>query len=132
MEPRALAKETVAPVNFVGGRSHEASQEELARLLQQRGLSRVQTRPVTGAGSGELDFRRVKDYFTRIRQQASIDAVSYASTEPDCSARARLARRGPLVPFRVFRVFAVQFGHVNNAGKAVVQLRSQSAQSRQA
>jgi ATP-dependent DNA helicase RecG len=130
----------------VGSQSREASQEELARLLQQRGLFNVETRPVAGAGFGELDFRRVKEYFVRIRQQAvpadgdaegwqtllenteflargeaglfctvaglllfgkrphrflpqaGIDAVSYAGTLPDYSARARLAMRGPLVP----------------------------------
>jgi len=130
----------------VGSQSREASQEELARLLQQRGLFNVGTRPVAGAGFEELDFRRVKEYFVRIRQQmvpadddlpgwetllenteflargeagvfctvaglllfgkrpnrflpqAGVDAVSYAGTEPDYSARARLVLRGPLVP----------------------------------
>jgi ATP-dependent DNA helicase RecG len=130
----------------VGSQSREASQEELARLPQQRGLFSVETRPVTGAGFEELDFRRLKDYFVRVRQQsvpadedaagwqtllenteflargeaslvctvaglllfgkrpnrflpqAGIDAASYAGTEPDYSARARHAMRGPLVP----------------------------------
>ena len=130
----------------VGSQSREASQEELARLLQQRGLCNVETRPVSGAGFAELDFRRLKDYFVRIRRQtvpeddrrqewetllenteflvagetglvctvaglllfgkrpnrflpqAGIDAVSYAGTEPDYSARARSTMRGPLTP----------------------------------
>ena len=130
----------------VGSQSREASQEELARLLQQRGLFNVETRPVSGAGFAELDFRRLKDYFVRIRRQtvpeddrrqewetllenteflvagetglvctvaglllfgkrpnrflpqAGIDAVSYAGTEPDYSARARSTMRGPLTP----------------------------------
>ena len=130
----------------VGSQSREASQEELARLLQQRGLFNVETRPVSGAGFAELEFRRLKDYFVRIRRQtvpeddrrqewetllenteflvagetglvctvaglllfgkrpnrflpqAGIDAVSYAGTEPDYSARARSTMRGPLTP----------------------------------
>lgn len=54
----------------VGTRSREASQEELERLFQQRGMFRLETRPVSGAGFEALDLRRLKDYFKRVRKQA--------------------------------------------------------------
>jgi ATP-dependent DNA helicase RecG len=54
----------------VGSQSREASQEELERLFQQRGGFRLEVRPVSGAGLKELDLRRLKDYFGRIRKQS--------------------------------------------------------------
>ncbi|MFH1912164.1 MAG: ATP-binding protein, partial [Pseudomonadota bacterium] len=53
----------------VGSHSKEASTEELARLLQQRGAFRVEIRPVSGSSIKELDRRRLKDYFERVRSQ---------------------------------------------------------------
>jgi ATP-dependent DNA helicase RecG len=53
----------------VGTQSREPSPEELGRLFQQRGAIRAELRPVSGATLGDLDRRRLKDYFTRIRQQ---------------------------------------------------------------
>ncbi len=53
----------------VGTQSREASPEELARLFQQRGSFRLETRPVSGATLNDLDLRRLKDYFQRIRSQ---------------------------------------------------------------
>jgi ATP-dependent DNA helicase RecG len=53
----------------VGSQSREASTEELARLLQQRGAFRVEIRPVSGSSIKELDRRRLKDYFERVRSQ---------------------------------------------------------------
>lgn len=57
----------------VGTQSREASQEELARLFQQRGLFRLETRTVSGAGLDALDLRRLKDYFGRVRKQSFPD-----------------------------------------------------------
>lgn len=54
----------------VGTQSREASQEELARLFQQRGSIRAELRPVSGAALADLDLRRLRDYFGNIRQQA--------------------------------------------------------------
>ncbi len=53
----------------VGTESREASWEELERLAQQRGGFRVELRPVSGSSVRDLDLRRLRDYFTRIRQQ---------------------------------------------------------------
>jgi ATP-dependent DNA helicase RecG len=53
----------------VGSTNREASQEELERLFQQRGGFRVELRPVSGTSLDDLDFRRLEDYFGRIRQQ---------------------------------------------------------------
>lgn len=53
----------------VGTQSREATPEELARLFQQRGSIRAELRPVSGAALGDLDRRRLRDYFGRIRQQ---------------------------------------------------------------
>ena len=53
----------------VGSQSREASQEELARLFQQRGSVRAELRPVSGATLTNLDRRRLRNYFGDIRQQ---------------------------------------------------------------
>ncbi len=53
----------------VGTQSREASQEELARLFQQRGSIRAELRPVSGANIANLDRRRLRNYFGDIRQQ---------------------------------------------------------------
>ena len=53
----------------VGTQSREASQEELARLFQQRGSVRAELRPVSGAVLAHLDLRRLRNYFGDIRQQ---------------------------------------------------------------
>ncbi len=53
----------------VGTQSREASQEELSRLLQQRGSIRAELQPVSGATINNLDYRRLKNYFQHIRDQ---------------------------------------------------------------
>lgn len=53
----------------VGTQSREPSPEELGRLFQQRGSFRAELRPVSGATLIDLDLRRLRDYFDRIRQQ---------------------------------------------------------------
>ncbi len=53
----------------VGTQSREATQEELKRLFQQRGMVRAEMQPVSGTTIDDLDRRRLKDYFGRVRQQ---------------------------------------------------------------
>lgn len=53
----------------VGSQSREASQEELARLFQQRGSVRAEQRPVSGATLADLDRKRLRNYFGHIREQ---------------------------------------------------------------
>lgn len=53
----------------VGTQSREPTPEELGRLFQQRGAIRAELRPVSGATLGDLDLRRLRDYFARVRQQ---------------------------------------------------------------
>lgn len=53
----------------VGTQSREPSPEELSRLFQQRGTFRAELRPVSGAVLADLDLRRLKNYFVRVRQQ---------------------------------------------------------------
>ncbi|WP_448101789.1 ATP-binding protein [Luteibacter jiangsuensis] len=53
----------------VGTQSREPSPEELGRLFQQRGNFRAELRPVSGVKFGDLDLRRLKDYFTHVRRQ---------------------------------------------------------------
>jgi ATP-dependent DNA helicase RecG len=55
----------------VGTQSREPSPEELGRLFQQRGTIRAELRPISGATLNDLDRRRLRDYFSRIRQQAA-------------------------------------------------------------
>ena len=54
----------------VGTQSREATQEELGRLFQQRGAIRAELRSVSGATLADLDRRRLRDYFGRVREQA--------------------------------------------------------------
>ena len=53
----------------VGSQSREPTPQELSRLFQQRGTFRADLRPISGATIEDLDHRRLKDYFSRIRQQ---------------------------------------------------------------
>ncbi len=53
----------------VGSQSREASPEELGRLFQRRGAFRLELRPVSGSSLEDLDRRRLRDYFVRVRQQ---------------------------------------------------------------
>lgn len=53
----------------VGTLSREASPEELERLFQQRGGFRLEIRPVSGSSIQDLDRRRLRDYFERLRSQ---------------------------------------------------------------
>ena len=53
----------------VGTTNREASQEELARLFQQRRAIRLEMQPVFGTTVEHLDRRRLTDYFTRVREQ---------------------------------------------------------------
>ena len=54
----------------VGTLSREASAEELERLFQQRGTFRLEVRGVSGSSMDDFDYRRLRDYFELIRQQA--------------------------------------------------------------
>lgn len=53
----------------VGTQSREPTPEELARLFQQRGNFRAELRPVSGATIADLDMRRLRNYFVRVREQ---------------------------------------------------------------
>lgn len=53
----------------VGSQSREAGPEELERLFQQRGAFRLEIRPVSGSAISDLDHRRLREYFARIRNQ---------------------------------------------------------------
>jgi len=53
----------------VGTTSREASAEELERLFQQRGAFRLEVRGVSGSSMDDFDYRRLRDYFERVRQQ---------------------------------------------------------------
>lgn len=53
----------------VGTTNREASQEESARLFQQRRAIRLEMQPVFGTTVDDLDRRRLTDYFKRVREQ---------------------------------------------------------------
>lgn len=57
----------------VGSQTREPTPQELSRLFQQRGTFRADLRPVSGAVLKDLDRRRLRDYFGRIRQQDTPD-----------------------------------------------------------
>ncbi len=53
----------------VGTESREPTPEELSRLFQQRRALRADLIPVSGSGMADLDLRRLRDYFGRVREQ---------------------------------------------------------------
>ena len=53
----------------VGTQSREPTPQELSLLFQQRGTFRADLRPISGTTINDLDRRRLKDYFGRVRQQ---------------------------------------------------------------
>ena len=53
----------------VGSQSREPTTQELKRLFQQRDTLASDLRPVSGSTTSDLDIRRIKDYFERVRQQ---------------------------------------------------------------
>lgn len=57
----------------VGTQSREASAEELERLFQQRGAFRLEVRGVSGSAANDFDYRRLNNYFQRIRSQETPD-----------------------------------------------------------
>ena len=57
----------------VGSRSREPTLEEMNRLVRQRSMLRSDSRLISGTTINDLDRRRLKDYFVRIRQQAFPD-----------------------------------------------------------
>ncbi len=65
----------------VGTQSREPTPEELGRLFQQRGTFRAELRPVSGSTLDDLDCRRLRDYFGRIRQQDVPDDEDVAAWE---------------------------------------------------
>jgi len=58
----------------VGTLSREASAEELERLFQQRGTFRLEVRGVSGSSAEDFDYRRLNDYFQRVRSQDTPEA----------------------------------------------------------
>lgn len=69
----------------VGTLSREASPEELERLFQQRGVFRLEIRPISGSSLEDLDHRRLRDYFERVRSQ------SFPPDQPSAEWRERIA-----------------------------------------
>lgn len=53
----------------IGTQSQEASKEQIRHLFQERGTFRTELRPVSGSSIEDLDGRRLRDYFVRVRQQ---------------------------------------------------------------
>ena len=60
----------------VGSQSRDPTPEELSRLFQQKGAIQAESRPVSGTRKGDLDHRRLKDYFRRVRGQQVPDDVN--------------------------------------------------------
>jgi ATP-dependent DNA helicase RecG len=59
-----------------GSTSRKASAEELQRLFARRGRIRAELLPVVAAGIDDLDVRRIRDYFARVRGQQFSEAQS--------------------------------------------------------
>lgn len=54
----------------VGSKSRELTREELSRMFDQRGMMHIaHPRPISGATFNDLDIRRIRDYFGRVRGQ---------------------------------------------------------------
>ena len=69
----------------VGTLSREASPEELERLFQRRGAFRLEIRPISGSSLEDLDHRRLRDYFERVRSQY------FPSDQPSAEWKERIA-----------------------------------------
>ncbi len=52
----------------VGSASREASREEVETLFRRQAATRLELRPVSGTSFRDLDRRRLKDYFERVRE----------------------------------------------------------------
>lgn len=65
----------------IGSTSREASRDELGRMFQASGRLRYGMKPVPGAVFGDLDMRRLKDYFGRVLSQPYPDAVDIQAWE---------------------------------------------------
>ena len=61
----------------VGSACREASREELERMFQASGHLRYGLKPVPGTSISDLDMRRLRDYFFRIRQMDTSDTGDY-------------------------------------------------------
>ena len=54
----------------VGSKSRKLTSEELSQLFRQRAMMlRTDLRPISGTTIDDLDRRRIKDYFVRVREQ---------------------------------------------------------------
>ncbi len=53
----------------IGSQCRKIDAEELDRLFQRRNSFRLETRPVSGTYFSDLDLRRLRDYFIRLRRQ---------------------------------------------------------------
>jgi len=60
----------------VGTTAQDANHEELQRLFQQRAGLRAELRPVSGSSFEDLDIRRLRDYYGRLRGQSIPDDKS--------------------------------------------------------
>lgn len=58
----------------VGTTTRDASREEEQRLYQQSGGLRYGLKPVPGSSLDDLDYRRLRDYFSRVRGDESLPA----------------------------------------------------------
>jgi ATP-dependent DNA helicase RecG len=73
----------------VGTECRDPNQQELERLFQQRGAFRLEVRPVSGSSGGDLDARRLRDYFERVRQQNVPAGKPSAAWVEESKSRAR-------------------------------------------
>lgn len=86
------------------------------RLFQQRGAIRAELQPVSGATLEDLDMRRLRDYFKRVRlPHAGIDAAAYPGTENDYATLERNALRAPMAPLFAADGSVVENGLVEQA-----------------
>jgi ATP-dependent DNA helicase RecG len=85
----------------VGSESREASAEELERLFQRRGAFRLEVRPVSGSSISDLDRRRLRDYFVRVREQDAPSDVDDAGWRSLLVNTEILADESPVPPATV-------------------------------
>lgn len=61
----------------VGSTCRQASREELERMFQASGSLRYGLKPIPGTSIGDLDMRRLRDYFSRVLQTDAPDPSDY-------------------------------------------------------
>ena len=78
-----------------GSKNREASRDEVGTLLQRQAAIRLERCPVPGTSRNDLDRRRLRDYFGRVREQEAPAAASQEDGWTELLANTRFLHEDP-------------------------------------